>query len=70
LIQASNILSYEQSVAEQEENFCIVTWLALSWMSTNKLSCKKKPRYLMRNEPDFEKTKAFQLYSQLQGTNI
>ena len=58
MIQASNILIYEQSVAEQEDKFYIVTWLALSRMSqTNWVA--KKDRYLMRNEPDCEKTKPF-----------
>lgn len=57
-MQASNILIYEQSVAEQEDKFYIVTWLALSRMSqTNWVA--KKDRHLMRNEPDCEKTKAF-----------
>ena len=57
-MQASNILIYEQSVAEQEDKFYIVTWLVLSRMSqTNWVA--KKDRHLMRNEPDCEKTKAF-----------
>ena len=58
MIQASNILIYEQSVAEQEDKFYIVTWSALSRMSQANWVAKKD-RYLMRNEPDFEKTKAF-----------
>lgn len=41
-MQASNILIYEQSVAEQEDKFYIVTWLALSRMSQTNWVAKKK----------------------------
>lgn len=41
MIQASNILIYEQSVAEQEDKFYIVTWLALSRMSQTNWVAKK-----------------------------